>query len=146
VNQDLSLLLAALLAFVIFSLLHSQPSASDTALAVCHGFHRYSNCLAYANTVESLQALCLIPRSPTPVALEDRPEDSLNREELLELLRRQKAKAPLEIKPEFKREYVEDYDEDDDDGDLMVLHAPTKKLKASLDADTGVETIDLTDD
>jgi hypothetical protein len=32
----------------------------------------------------------LIPRSASPVPLEDRPEESLNREELLELLRRQK--------------------------------------------------------
>lgn len=37
-----------------------------------------------------LQALCLIPRSPSPVPLEDRPEESLTREDLLELLRRQK--------------------------------------------------------
>ena len=32
----------------------------------------------------------LIPRSASPVPLEDRPEESLNRKELLELLRRQK--------------------------------------------------------
>jgi hypothetical protein len=41
---------------------------------------------------EDLQTLRLIPRSPTPVPLEDRPQESLNREELLELLRRQKVR------------------------------------------------------
>jgi hypothetical protein len=44
---------------------------------------------------EDLQTLRLIPRSPSPVPLEDRPEESLNREELLELLRRQKVQTDV---------------------------------------------------
>jgi hypothetical protein len=44
---------------------------------------------------ENLQALCLIPRSLSPIPLEDRPEESLNREELLELLRRQKVHTDI---------------------------------------------------
>ncbi|KAG9525870.1 hypothetical protein KCU93_g5714, partial [Aureobasidium melanogenum] len=94
-----------------------------------------------------LQALCLIPRSPSPIPLEDRPEESLNREELLELLRRQKARQEeqIQIKQELKRERVED---DDSDDELVVISSrpPTRKLKISADANTGVETIDLTDD
>lgn len=37
---------------------------------------------------EALQAELIIPRSPSPVPLEERPEESLTREELLELLAR----------------------------------------------------------
>jgi hypothetical protein len=39
---------------------------------------------------EDLQTLCLIPRSPSPIPLEDRPEETLTREELLEAFRKQK--------------------------------------------------------
>ncbi|KAH0194118.1 hypothetical protein KCU99_g5987, partial [Aureobasidium melanogenum] len=94
-----------------------------------------------------LQTLYLIPRSPSPIPLEDRPEESLNREELLELLRRQKARQEeqIQIKQELKRERVED---DDSDDELVVVSSrpPAKKLKIFTDANTGVDTIDLTDD
>ncbi|THZ02245.1 hypothetical protein D6C95_03971 [Aureobasidium pullulans] len=92
-----------------------------------------------------LQNLCLIPRSPSPIPLEDRPEESLSREELIELLRRQKARQEEQaaIKKELKRERTED---DDSDDDLMImssrLHA--KSFKSSTNVDTGIETIDLT--
>jgi len=45
------------------------------------------------NLAEDLQALGLIPRSPSPIPLEDRPEESLSREEALELLRRHKVSS-----------------------------------------------------
>ncbi|KAH0006758.1 hypothetical protein KCU78_g12140, partial [Aureobasidium melanogenum] len=94
-----------------------------------------------------LQTLYLIPRSPSPIPLEDRPEESLNREELLELLRRQKARQEeqIKIKQELKRERVED---DDSVDELVVVSSrpPAKQLKIFKDANTGVDTIDLTDD
>jgi len=42
---------------------------------------------ANQNQTDALKALCVIPRSPSPVPLEDRPREELSREELLELLR-----------------------------------------------------------
>ncbi|KAI4721052.1 hypothetical protein E4T48_02746 [Aureobasidium sp. EXF-10727] len=103
-----------------------------------------------------LQTLYLVPRSPSPVLLEDRLEESLNREELLELLRRQKACFTLwratarqderiAIKKELKRERIED-DESDDELTVVSSRPSTRKLKISADASTGIETVDLTDD
>ncbi|THW64293.1 hypothetical protein D6C98_02246 [Aureobasidium pullulans] len=41
----------------------------------------------------ALKKLLIIPRTPSPIPLEDRPEQELSREELAELLRKYKAKA-----------------------------------------------------
>ncbi|TIA57957.1 hypothetical protein D6C76_10674 [Aureobasidium pullulans] len=64
-----------------------------------------------------LQTMYLIPRSASPVSLEDRPEESLNRDELL---RRHKARQDEQaaIKKKLKRERTEDNDSDDD---LMMI-------------------------
>ncbi|KAG9550740.1 hypothetical protein KCU71_g14050, partial [Aureobasidium melanogenum] len=93
-----------------------------------------------------LQILCLIPRSPSPIPLEDRPEGDLNREELLELLRRQKSRQEEQvvIKQELKRERIEE-DEDDDELTIIFSRPPPRKHKISTDADSGIDTIDLTD-
>ncbi|KAG9683846.1 hypothetical protein KCU95_g18026, partial [Aureobasidium melanogenum] len=95
---------------------------------------------------KDLQTLYLIPRSPSPIPLEDRPEGDLTREELLELLRRQKGRQEeqIKIKQELKRERIED-DEGDDDLVVLSPRPPAKQLKISTDADTGIDTIDLTD-
>jgi hypothetical protein len=49
------------------------------------------------------------------------------------------------IKNEFKRERIED---DESDDGLMVVSSrpPTRKLKISTNATTGMKAIDLTDD
>ncbi|KAH0364052.1 hypothetical protein KCU65_g6977, partial [Aureobasidium melanogenum] len=95
---------------------------------------------------KDLQTLYLVPRSPSPVPLEDRPEETLNREELLELLRRQKTRQEqkIAIKQELKRERIED-DESDNDQIVISSRPPAKQLKVFTDADTGIDTIDLTD-
>ncbi|KAI5199062.1 hypothetical protein E4T39_06405 [Aureobasidium subglaciale] len=51
----------------------------------------------------------------------------------------------ITIKRELKRERVED-DESDDDLIVVSSRPPASKLKTSVNVDTGVETIDLTDD
>ncbi|KAK6007689.1 hypothetical protein QM012_004503 [Aureobasidium pullulans] len=86
---------------------------------------------------KDLQTLYLIPRSPSPIPLEDRPEEDLNREELLELLRRQKARQEeqIKIKQELKRERSEE-DGSDDDMTVTSSRPPAKQLKISTDADT----------
>jgi hypothetical protein len=70
----------------------TRRSTSDTVHTVSPLPSQISTMLTPA---EDLQALCLIPRSPSPIPLEDRPEESLNREELLELLRRQKVSTTV---------------------------------------------------
>ncbi|OBW63611.1 MAG: Uncharacterized protein AUREO_063230 [Aureobasidium pullulans] len=105
--------------------------------------HEYN---AYPSTRSGdLQNLCLIPRSPSPIPLEDRPEESLSREELIELLRRQKVRQEEQaaIKQELKRERTQD---DDSDDDLMIISSRrhAKSFKSSTNVDTGIETIDLT--
>lgn len=44
------------------------------------------------NTTAALQSLLLIPRSPSPVPLEERDVDTLSAEEMRELLRRQRVR------------------------------------------------------
>ncbi|KAG9683845.1 hypothetical protein KCU95_g18025, partial [Aureobasidium melanogenum] len=60
----------------------------------------------------SLKQLMIIPRTPSPIPLEDRPEEELSREEMTELLRRYKANASstASIKKETKREREDDND------------------------------------
>ncbi|KAI4838070.1 hypothetical protein E4T44_08224 [Aureobasidium sp. EXF-8845] len=108
---------------------------------------RYRSRNTILNFAEDLQISCLISRSPSPIPLEDRPEDSLTREELLELLRRQKAdrEEMIKIKQELKRERIED-DEGDDDLIIISSRPPTRKLKITADGSTGIEAVDLTDD
>ncbi|KAI5199064.1 hypothetical protein E4T39_06406 [Aureobasidium subglaciale] len=62
-------------------------------------------------TMESLKALMIVPRTPSPTPLEDRPEEELTHEQTMELLRRYKAKEARNI--EIKREREND---DDDSG------------------------------
>ncbi|KAH0364053.1 hypothetical protein KCU65_g6976, partial [Aureobasidium melanogenum] len=104
----------------------------------------------------SLKQLMIIPRTPSPVPLEDRPEEELSREEMTELLRRYKASASstAEIKKELKREREDDDNSsrigkrarssasadpvhlelnDDDDTFTEVAVAPKEKTIISLD-------------
>ncbi|KAF1991051.1 hypothetical protein K402DRAFT_346946 [Aulographum hederae CBS 113979] len=103
---------------------------------------------------EALQIIGLIPRSPSPVPLEDRPEESLGREELAELYRREKEKN-ARIKRErinykrVKRERTTNRDsttvsgDSDSGGDVEVVSGPSRKRARR---DGPIETIDLTDD
>lgn len=67
--------------------MHSQRSTSNTVRAVSILIKIHSRMLT---ATEDLQTLGLIPRSPSPVPLEDRAEETLTREELLEVFRKQK--------------------------------------------------------
>ncbi|THX82003.1 hypothetical protein D6D04_03752 [Aureobasidium pullulans] len=75
----------------------------------------------------SLKDLMIIPRTPSPVPLEDRPEEELNPEEMAELVRLLKAKVAVtsQVKKEVKREL-----EDDDDNDSRVR----KRARPSVSA------------
>ena len=66
---------------------HTPFSISDIDLVVSFLFDYPRSCMLM-QSIEALQSMCIIPRSPTPLALEDRPRDTLSRDELLELLAR----------------------------------------------------------
>lgn len=87
--------------------------------------------------LDALVALCVIPREPTPIPLEERDVDTLSVAELRELTRLQQERlaAQQHIKPEVKRER----DTEDDDGEIEVEEARPVKKRV-------LDTIDLTDD
>ncbi|KAI5269936.1 hypothetical protein E4T47_06591 [Aureobasidium subglaciale] len=55
-------------------------------------------------TMESLKELMIVPRTPLPTPLEDRPEEELTHEQTMELLRRYKAKEARNIEIKKERE------------------------------------------
>ncbi|KAI6787668.1 hypothetical protein KC332_g18181 [Hortaea werneckii] len=96
----------------------------------------------------ALQSIGLLPRSPSPIPLEDRNIDELNLEETRELLRRQQRQresSEVAIKREIKRERIEFEDDDDDGDDIEIVNRPEKKPHLDVD-DAGTEVVDLCGD
>ncbi|KAK3072402.1 hypothetical protein LTR53_006895 [Teratosphaeriaceae sp. CCFEE 6253] len=93
----------------------------------------------------ALQTLHVIPRTPTPVPLEERPVDELSMEEMRELLRRQRASEALNTKQEVKRERHTAFDVDEEDAIEVVSHR-NKKTRMSDAGHSGIEVIDLCGD
>ncbi|KAK4895147.1 hypothetical protein LTR27_006753 [Elasticomyces elasticus] len=91
-------------------------------------------------SLAALQALHIIPRTPSPVPLEERPVEELSIEEMRELVTRQRAKeasqAERRVKQEFKRERGVD------DGDVEVVGHVSKKARMS----NAIEVVDLSFD
>lgn len=97
-----------------------------------------------------MQMLGVIPRSPSPVPLEDRPIEQLSVDELQELVRRQRAqilqshtsiKTEDGTKPKVKRERRDEVPGDDlldNDGSSDVEVVASKKRK--------IEVVELSDD
>lgn len=94
----------------------------------------------------------IIPRSPSPVPLEERDVDSLSLEETRELIRRQRelAAAARVVKRErgVKRERSRERSRsltvvDGDDGDVSFVSAKRLKIPVTLNED-GTELLDLT--
>ncbi|KAF2025121.1 hypothetical protein EK21DRAFT_77178 [Setomelanomma holmii] len=100
---------------------------------------------------EALQSLLIIPRSPSPVLLEERDVDTLSPAEMRELLRRQRereeaaraTKCEGALKRERSRERSRTVNNLVDDDELSFISAKRRKLPVTLNED-GVETIDLT--
>ncbi|KAI6800849.1 hypothetical protein KC363_g3908 [Hortaea werneckii] len=96
----------------------------------------------------ALQSMDILPRSPSPIPLEDRNIEDLNSEEMRELLRRQQRQresSEVAIKREIKRERIEFEDDDDDGDDVEIVHRPEKKPRLDVD-DAGTEVVDLCGD
>ncbi|KAH7125781.1 hypothetical protein B0J11DRAFT_487707 [Dendryphion nanum] len=91
---------------------------------------------------EALKSLLVIPRTPIPVPLEDRPVESLTHQEALELLRRQKENAArnITIEPVIKREHMSD--DDDDDDEIFITSSKRAKSCSTIDQKR-VEVIEL---
>ncbi|KAK5737366.1 hypothetical protein LTR17_006783 [Elasticomyces elasticus] len=88
----------------------------------------------------ALQALHVIPRTPSPIPLEERPVEELSIDEMRELVTRQRAKEASqedrEVKQNIKRERGVD------DGDIEVVGHVSKKARMS----NAIEVVDLSFD
>lgn len=96
-------------------------------------------------SMRDLKAEMIVPRSPSPVPLDEIPDSDLTREQLLERLNDARAKA-ARVKTEgmrIKRERTVgangEYDDDDDEDGIEVVDPPPKRAKV-------IESIDLTED
>lgn len=93
----------------------------------------------------ALQSLLVVPRSPSPIPLEERDPETLTAEERLQLIRlmkEQKATA-ISMKQEVKRERQDDDDDDDDDEEITVVQSTNKRARTVASASN---TIIISDD
>ncbi|KAF2872367.1 hypothetical protein BDV95DRAFT_381960 [Massariosphaeria phaeospora] len=134
------------------SLGERKPTGSFSTVDVDYpeGNEPFASYSFYYRSKASLKSLLIIPRSPSPVPLEDRDVDSLTLEESRELLRRQQNQmnAANKIKKErIKRERpVENghvINSDNDDDEISIVSAKRRRLAPTLNED-GVEVVDLT--
>ncbi|KAE9985901.1 hypothetical protein EG328_006741 [Venturia inaequalis] len=98
-------------------------------------------CFRY-RSLNDLKAELIIPRSPSPVPLEDRPLESLTLEEMLELLIRQREQAASlrQENTRIKRERVSSpVTAHEDDEDLSIVKPTPKRRRIAA-------TVDLIDD
>ncbi|KAF2840592.1 hypothetical protein M501DRAFT_1009862 [Patellaria atrata CBS 101060] len=98
-------------------------------------------------SLQALRSLCIVPRSPTPVALEDRPIEELNPEELRELLRRERELNAVagRVKMEgIKREREETQEQNGEEDEITVLEERPRKAPRTSASNT--EIIDLCSD
>ncbi|TKA73742.1 hypothetical protein B0A55_05459 [Friedmanniomyces simplex] len=89
----------------------------------------------------ALQALRVIPRTSSPVPLEDHPVDELSQEEMRELLLRQKADRAINGEHRVKKEIKRKHDDLVDDSDVEIVEHPRKKTRTSDRHE--VEVVDL---
>ncbi|KAK7534484.1 hypothetical protein JOL62DRAFT_554513 [Phyllosticta paracitricarpa] len=143
----------------------SHHAKLSTATAQPRGPHKVANVtdidpkdrpfatyiIRYRST-EALKIMGLIPRTPEPIPLEERPVDELTPEEMKELIRRQKVELETarDIKRESSSEPVQPKWEQwfrsqwEDGDELSVTEVrPAKRTKTS---EAPIDTVDLTDD
>ena len=101
-------------------------------------------------TSGDLQIEGVIPRSPTPVPLEERDPDDLTAEEARELLRRmrQREQEQVEIKKEGKKKRARSptFGGDSDVEEVSVTGEGPSRKRSRPSTDSGIEIVDLTDD
>ncbi|KAK5127441.1 hypothetical protein LTR85_006780 [Meristemomyces frigidus] len=97
----------------------------------------------------ALQALRIIPRTPSPVPLEARPLDELTPDEMRELLRRQREQSEksadlVKTKKEMKKERGEAVDDEEDDELEVIEHRQKRRRRSGPNA--ADEIVDLCED
>ncbi|KAF2100644.1 hypothetical protein NA57DRAFT_74245 [Rhizodiscina lignyota] len=108
-------------------------------------------------TGKALKIQGIVPRTPSPVPLEEREVDDLSPEEMRELLRRQRGTS-LQIKVEqIKREKIKSENikrekvnceielDGDEEGVVITSAQRCKRARTSYDVDKQVEIVDLSD-
>lgn len=125
----------------------------------CPPCHLAPNDMYHADMVAGdLQIEGIVPRSPSPEPLDDLDLENMTREQAIEALRQQRTQGgpSSRVKSELKRERGatqvidlsdDDDDDDDDEGGVSITSAgPVKKRQRTSAHDSGIDTIDLTDD
>ncbi|KAK4954400.1 hypothetical protein LTR10_007831 [Elasticomyces elasticus] len=101
---------------------------------------------------KDLQIEGVLPRSSSPVSLEERDPESLTREEAIALVRRnqERGSAQVQVKQEYhtaKRSHQDALEDDDaDDPDLEVSFASERSKRSRMSGSSGAEIIDLSED
>ena len=123
----------------------AEPTAPTTYVSVEYpwGPDPFATYTFKYRSHRDLQIEGIIPRSPSPVPLEERDPDTLTPEEARELIRiqRQQLQDRAKIKKE-KREREED--EDAGDGEVRMTGEQRKRQRTSTDS--GIEVIDLSNE
>ncbi|KAK5174647.1 uncharacterized protein LTR77_001729 [Saxophila tyrrhenica] len=96
-----------------------------------------------------LQIENIIPRSPSPVPLEDRDPEFLTLEEARELLRRNREKDAEQARTKEEKVRVKkekrDRESFENDDDLAITGENQANKRTRLSTDSGIEIVDLTD-
>ncbi|KAF2849039.1 hypothetical protein T440DRAFT_534577 [Plenodomus tracheiphilus IPT5] len=110
------------------SILADSDLERNVDLVGSKGFREVAEGLGcvFGNQVSALKALCVIPRTPSPVPLEDRPEEDLSPAEMLSLLKRYKLKDVEAQKLKRERAEMEDQGEG---VDVEVVAGPSTKRR-----------------
>ncbi|KAF2480113.1 hypothetical protein BDY17DRAFT_312998 [Neohortaea acidophila] len=98
---------------------------------------------------QALQQLHIVPRTPTPVPLEERPIEELTSDEMRELLKRQREtdarKASMARIKKEKRERQSDGEEEDDEGEIEISEVRASKAAKREGPGPNIEIVDLSD-
>lgn len=123
----------------------AEPTAPTTYVSVEYpwGTNPFATYTFKYRSHRDLQIEGIIPRSPSPVPLEERDPETLTAEEARELVRiqRQQLQDRAKVKKE-KREREEDGDENG--GEVRMTGGQRKRQRTSTDS--GIEVIDLSNE
>ncbi|KAK4954399.1 hypothetical protein LTR10_007830 [Elasticomyces elasticus] len=95
-----------------------------------------------------LQIEGVLPRTPSPVPLEERDPDSLTAEEARELVRQMRAiqKDNVQVKREKRERSSTALEDDDDEDDARASSESRGRKRQRRSTDSAIDVVDLTDD
>ncbi|KAK4561820.1 hypothetical protein LTR86_004499 [Recurvomyces mirabilis] len=130
----------------------ARPAAARTEVSVEYPYGKspFATFIFKYRSRHDLQVEGIIPRSPSPVPLEERDPDSLSAEEARELVRRMREREQDMAK--VKREkrghsptVIRDMEAGEDDDDVIVEAEGHQRKRNRPSTDSGVDIVDLTD-